>query len=187
MYNVSVLKAKMEIPSEAVSSVIKTLIFTILVPGTITVVIPYRLLGPGAKIASGFGLLGVLPIALGVMAYLWCAWDFATAGHGTPAPIDPPKILVARGLYQVVRNPIYVGVLLILLGESLLFMSLPILYYALGMWPFFHLFVIFLSRRLAISSGGRHFQTTMVAFLAAGPYGIARGGHTAAGRRLSVY
>ena len=43
----------------------------------------------------------------------------------------------------MVRNPIYVGVLLILLGESLLFMSLPMLYYALGMWPFFHFFVVF--------------------------------------------
>ena len=57
-------------------------------------------------------------IALGLAAYLWCAWEFATAGRGTPAPVDPPKILVARGLYRIVRNPMYVGVLLILLGEA---------------------------------------------------------------------
>jgi hypothetical protein len=96
------------------SSVIKTVIFTILVPGTVTVYLPSRLLGPGTTVASPFGLLGTLPIVLGAMVYLWCAWDFAMAGHGTPAPIDPPKILVATGPYRVVRNPMYMGVLLIL-------------------------------------------------------------------------
>ena len=123
-------------------SVIKTVIFTILVPGTVTVYLPYRLLGPGATVASPFGLLGALPIVLGAMVYLWCAWDFAMAGHGTPAPIDPPKILVATGPYRVVRNPMYMGVLLILLGESVAFASFPILYYALVVWLFFHLFVV---------------------------------------------
>ena len=126
-----------------VSSVIKTLMFTVLVPGTITVVIPYRLLGSGPKSVSSFGLIGASVIALGLAAYLWCAWDFATAGGGTPAPFEPPNILVLRGLYRIVRNPMYAGVLLILLGESITFASLPILQYGVIVWLFFHLFVVF--------------------------------------------
>jgi protein-S-isoprenylcysteine O-methyltransferase Ste14 len=119
------------------------LIFTVLVPGTVTVVIPYPLLGSGPKTISHFGLIGASAIALGLAVYLWCALDFATAGRGTPAPVDPPKILVARGLYRMVRNPMYVGVLLILLGESITFASLPILQYTVVVWLFFHLFVVF--------------------------------------------
>jgi hypothetical protein len=62
--------------------------------------------------------------------------------------MDPPKMLVARGLYQVVRNhqvvrnPMYAGVVLILLGESILFASRSILEYALIAWLLFALFVI---------------------------------------------
>lgn len=123
-------------------SVLKTLVFTILVPGTVTVVIPRRLLGAGAQPVVPFGLIGILPIALGAACYLWCAWNFASAGRGTPAPIDPPKVLVARGPYRVVRNPMYVGVVLILLGESVLFASMTLLWYALLLWLCFHLFVV---------------------------------------------
>ncbi len=124
-------------------SVLKTLVFTVLVPGTVAVVIPRYLLGVGAHAAIPFGLIGVLPIALGAACYLRCAWDFASAGRGTPAPIDPPKVLVVRGLYRVVRNPMYVGVLLILLGESVLFASATLLGYALLAWVVVHLFVVF--------------------------------------------
>ncbi len=77
---------------------IKTLIFTILVPGSVTVGIPYLLLSSGwgrySYEIGSFRLVGILPIALGTMAYLWCAWDFALAGKGTPAPVDPPKMLI---------------------------------------------------------------------------------------------
>jgi protein-S-isoprenylcysteine O-methyltransferase Ste14 len=122
----------------------KVVIFTILVPGTIVAAIPYSLLREDPAPHPGpLGLLGMLPLALGVVFYLWCAWDFASAGRGTPAPIDPPRILVARGLYRVVRNPMYVGVLLILIGESMVFSSLVILQYTLVVWLMFHAFVVF--------------------------------------------
>jgi protein-S-isoprenylcysteine O-methyltransferase Ste14 len=124
-------------------SVLKTLVFTILVPGTVTVVIPRYLLAVGAEGAIPFRLIGALPIALGAACYLWCAWDFASVGRGTPAPIDPPKVLVTRGLYRVVRNPMYVGAVLILLGESVLFASATLLMYTLLAWVVVHLFVVF--------------------------------------------
>ncbi len=115
--------------------IVKTLIFTILVPGSVTVWVPYLLLSSRLGVYSyesgSFRLIGILPIALGSVFYLWCAWDFAVAGKGTPAPLDPPKMLVKRGLYRMVRNPIYVGVLGILVGEAMLFESLTLWGYAL--------------------------------------------------------
>lgn len=82
-------------------------------------------------------------MAIGVAIYFRCAWDFASAGKGTPAPIDPPKRLVARGLYRFVRNPMYVGVLLTLLGEAWLFGSRALLAYAVIVFTWEHLVVVF--------------------------------------------
>ncbi|MFY9570940.1 MAG: isoprenylcysteine carboxylmethyltransferase family protein, partial [Blastocatellia bacterium] len=60
-----------------------------------------------------------------------------------PAPFDPPKKLVVRGLYKYVRNPMYVGVLSLVLGEALWFESRVLfLYLALVFFVFFA-FVIF--------------------------------------------
>jgi protein-S-isoprenylcysteine O-methyltransferase Ste14 len=50
----------------------------------------------------------------------WCAMEFAVRGRGTPAPFDPPRRLVITGLYRWVRNPMYVGLGVMLIGESLL-------------------------------------------------------------------
>lgn len=81
-------------------------------------------------------------MGLGAALVLWCAWAFASAGEGTPAPMDPPKRLVATGLYRMVRNPMYIGLVLILLGESIVFASLPVLRHAVFVWLCFHLFVV---------------------------------------------
>jgi protein-S-isoprenylcysteine O-methyltransferase Ste14 len=86
---------------------------------------------------------GLIPIALGALLYLWCAWDFTFTGKGTPAPFDPPKEMVARGLYKYVRNPMYVAALLVLIGETILFESALILIYAAIVFSVFHLWVIF--------------------------------------------
>jgi hypothetical protein len=64
------------------------------------------------------------------------------AGRGTPAPIDPPKELVVRGLYRFARNPMYVGVLAVIAGQSWLFGSPPLAIYALAVFACFHVFVI---------------------------------------------
>ena len=50
----------------------------------------------------------------------WCAMEFALRGQGTPAPFDPPRRLVITGLYRWVRNPMYIGMALMLIGETLL-------------------------------------------------------------------
>jgi protein-S-isoprenylcysteine O-methyltransferase Ste14 len=126
---------------------LKTLIFTILVPGTATVLVPYLLLSWDTRFFSfeigAIRYLGLPPILLGALTYLWCAWDFTFTGRGTPAPIDPPKELVVKGLYRYVRNPMYVGITLILTGEALLFQSAVLLLYAGLLLVCAHLFIVF--------------------------------------------
>lgn len=55
--------------------------------------------------------IAVVPSVLGFAVALRCVWDFGRTGHGTPAPIAPPKRLVVVGFYRYVRNPMYVGFL----------------------------------------------------------------------------
>ena len=124
--------------------VLKALIFTVVVPGTVAVVIPYRILSSSTGFSIGtLQLFGLLPIVFGAIVYFWCLWDFTFTGRGTPAPVDPPKVLVARGLYRTVRNPMYLGVLSILLGEIIVFNSWALLRYALAFGLGFHLFVVY--------------------------------------------
>ena len=62
--------------------------------------------------------LPILVMLLGALVMLRCVWDFAWTGRGTPAPWDAPRHLVIRGLYRYVRNPMYVGMGLFLVGEA---------------------------------------------------------------------
>lgn len=124
----------------------KTLLFTVLVPATVAIYVRRRiLLSRSREDALPIGPLryvGAALLAAGAAVYLWCAWDFSTAGDGTPAPIDPPRSLVVRGLYRYVRNPMYIGILLLLAGEALLFQSRSLLGYAGIVFFFFFLFVV---------------------------------------------
>lgn len=124
----------------------KTALFTVFVPGTVTILVPYYLLssrGHGPPLVLGvWHYFGVLPTIGGALVYLRCAWDFATGGRGTPAPIDPPMELVVRGLYQYMRNPMYVGVALVILGEAVFFGARILFEYAVTAIIFFHLFVL---------------------------------------------
>ncbi|MBV8543609.1 MAG: isoprenylcysteine carboxylmethyltransferase family protein [Acidobacteria bacterium] len=69
---------------------------------------------------------GWIVIALGVVIAFGCALEFAWRGIGTPAPFDPPRRLVITGLYRWVRNPMYVGLGVLLLGEAITFPRLTI-------------------------------------------------------------
>lgn len=106
---------------------LKNILFTILVPGTVAVL--GLLLMAGKHSPASGGVLGpaVVLLAFGSGIYAWCVWDFASFGRGTPAPIDPPERLVIRGLYRVTRNPMYVGVLTIIVGWTLLFQSVSLI------------------------------------------------------------
>ncbi|MGH9554362.1 MAG: methyltransferase family protein [Terriglobales bacterium] len=123
---------------------IKLLIFTVLIPGTFGVYIPLWLAAnrPPDFDLGGPRYLGLAPIAVGATFYFRCALDFVLKGRGTPAPIDAPKFLVTSNLYRMVRNPMYVGVVMVVAGEGLFLQSVAVLRYAALGWFGFHLFVV---------------------------------------------
>jgi protein-S-isoprenylcysteine O-methyltransferase Ste14 len=136
---------------------LKNLLFTALVPGTVAVYVPLRLAQGASPVAGPTLVLALLVLALGGAIYAWCVWDFASFGRGTPAPIDAPKRLVVRGLYRCIRNPMYVGVLTVILGWAVLFQAAQVFLYAIGVGVCFHLFVvIYEERRLARQFGAEY-------------------------------
>jgi protein-S-isoprenylcysteine O-methyltransferase Ste14 len=129
-----------------VVSLLKNLLFTVLVPGTVAGWLPYFWILGGRlpRLTPGAALAGLPVAALGLAIYLWCLWDFAITGRGTPAPIDPPKVLVVRGLYRYVRNPMYLGVLAVIAGWAITFRSPSLAIYGAVVALFFHLAVLLL-------------------------------------------
>ncbi|MGO9116060.1 MAG: methyltransferase family protein [Desulfomonilaceae bacterium] len=86
--------------------------------------------------------VGLVFIAFGLAVIVWCARDFYVAGKGTVAPWDPPKRLVAVGLYRFTRNPIYIGDLLLVAGWAVVTGSHYVAWYLVILAIGFHLRVI---------------------------------------------
>ena len=120
---------------------LKNLAFTVLVPGTVAGYAPWLIVRDRSPAAESWWIASALYL-LGGAIYLWCVWDFATFGRGTPAPIDAPRELVVRGLYRYTRNPMYLGVLTTILGWACLFRSGAVLLYALAVAAAFQLFIV---------------------------------------------
>ncbi len=109
----------------------------LLLPGTVTLLIPAILHYGIGRISSEhvnlpyqssvFALFGGLLIGLGLLLVISTIIQFAHFGQGTLAPWAPPRRLVVQGIYRHVRNPMISGVFCILLGESAIMSSLPIL------------------------------------------------------------
>jgi protein-S-isoprenylcysteine O-methyltransferase Ste14 len=125
---------------------LRSVFFTILQPGTVAVLIPYWLISSqdagGASRYPMLRFVGLPLIIVGAAGLLWCIWDFFASGRGTISPIDPPKHLVVRGLYRYVRNPMYVAVVTMLLGEAIFFMSKSVLIQAAIFFVLANLFVM---------------------------------------------
>ena len=126
-------------------AIVRTALFAILFMGTVLVYVPYILAsGPGTAHWT-LGLwryVGLLTLAPGIAGIGRCLRDFAVVGRGTPAPFDPPRELVATGLYRWVRNPMYLSALLLLVGEAILLEAPVLLRYAAAFFLATHLFVV---------------------------------------------
>ena len=128
----------------AIPAIVKTLVFTVVVPGTVAGYVPWRLRQDAAVPVTGAEeWAAITVIAIGAAIYLHTAfWGFALTGGGTPAPIAPTRILVVKGLHRYVRNPMYIGVALVIGGQAWLFHSLHIAIYMVSVLLVVHLFVI---------------------------------------------
>ena len=140
---------------------LRSIFFTFLLPGTVTVLIPYWILSArAAGVSSNRSIryLGIPLILIGAVGLLWCIWNFFSQGRGTLAPIDPPKHLVVRGLYRYVRNPMYVCVLTILTGEAIFFMSRSVLLEAGIFFSLAYSFVVFYEEPALRSQFGESYE-----------------------------
>jgi len=88
-------------------------------------------------------ILGALILIAGALLALACVFTFALVGRGTPAPFDAPRRLVVAGPYRWVRNPMYIGAGLALLGAAIFFGSFGLALYSVIFWSMTHLFVLF--------------------------------------------
>jgi protein-S-isoprenylcysteine O-methyltransferase Ste14 len=87
-------------------------------------------------------LLGILVGVAGAALALWCILTFAVIGRGTPAPFDPPRQLVVAGPYRYVRNPMYIGAGLALLGAAIFYRSGALALYTGLFLVITHVFVL---------------------------------------------
>jgi protein-S-isoprenylcysteine O-methyltransferase Ste14 len=126
----------------------KLVVFVLLVPCTAVGWIPLFVLPRAPAVDLGaVRWSGPVLLLAGVAIVVRCLWEFGAVGEGTPAPIDPPKRLVVSGLYRHVRNPTYVGILLILLGEAVFLGWRSLFFYTAGAAVIFHLFVVLWEER----------------------------------------
>ena len=85
----------------------------------------------------------MLVVVAGAALALASILTFAFVGKGTPAPFDPPRKLVIAGPYRWVRNPMYIGAGLVLLGAAMFYGSIGLVLYTIIFWSMAHLFVLF--------------------------------------------
>ena len=110
-------------------SVLKHIRDILILPCTVTVIVPLliydtkKLFLPGNSLIT---LLGVLLFLAGISLFLYTVYLFRTQGRGTLAPWTPTQQLVINGPYRYCRNPMISGVLFILLGETLFFHSIAV-------------------------------------------------------------
>jgi len=132
-------------PWSSVWLAFRSLVWAALLPGLVAGYVPWRFFGLGWVRLDLFNpahLVGLVCIGLGAALLGACIWEFARSGRGTLAPVDPPRELVVRGLYWYVRNPMYLSVTTILVGELLLTGSRALFVYWAVWFVFVNLFVI---------------------------------------------
>jgi protein-S-isoprenylcysteine O-methyltransferase Ste14 len=126
---------------------IRALVYASIFIGLVLIYFPARLLAwTGIVHPERFGVQQVIGMVIGTTGAalaLWCIFTFGTIGRGTPAPFDPPRRLVVRGPYRFVRNPMYIGAGLALVGAAIFYSSLSIFSYALLFFLAAHFFIVF--------------------------------------------
>jgi protein-S-isoprenylcysteine O-methyltransferase Ste14 len=131
---------------QRVSAVLGSALFFVVAPCVLAGLIPWSMtrweFRPAFFGVEGARSVGVLLILVGLPGLVDSFARFALQGLGTPAPIAPTQNLVVTGLYRYVRNPIYIAVVAVILGQAILFGDWGLMTYGGLMWLAFHAFVL---------------------------------------------
>ena len=126
--------------------VVRAITYAALFVGLVLIYLPARLLSWSGIVRPAAieleQVAGMIIGAAGAAVALWCILTFVSSGKGTPAPFDPPRRLVIQGPYRFVRNPMYIGADLTLMGAALFYESMPLLSYAILFVLLAHIFVV---------------------------------------------
>jgi protein-S-isoprenylcysteine O-methyltransferase Ste14 len=141
---------------------LRAIFWTVLLPGTVTIFLPALILDPvRSTVPVTWGIaqyFGLLLVTAGAAVILRCVWDFIVVGRGTLSPVDAPRHLVVTGLYRYVRNPMYIGVFLVLLGEIVFFASAALLIYMIAWFICVNLFVLLYEEPVLRSKFGESYE-----------------------------
>lgn len=145
------------------SLLLRNLIFTILHPGLVVGLFPYFI--AKAEFQNTFSIpfefhqiLGIIIFLFGFVIMIHCILSFAIVGKGTLSPLDPTKQLVVTGLYKYSRNPMYVGVIMLLIGECLVSQSISLMVYSGIVFIAFNLFIIFREEPRLVKTFGKTYH-----------------------------
>ena len=143
-------------------AIVGSLIFLVIAPGTLAGYVPWaisrwRMLPPFLGFVP-LRYLGIFLICLGAPVLLDSFTRFALQGLGTPAPIFPPNRLIVFGWYRYVRNPMYVAVTSLILGQASLLGDVRVLEYAAVVWLGFHIFVLVYEEPVLREQFGEDYQ-----------------------------
>jgi protein-S-isoprenylcysteine O-methyltransferase Ste14 len=130
------------------SLLIRNLVFTILQPGIVAGLIPYLVVRDQFRQKLSFQqpqlIVSLLVFMIGFAAMIYCIYQIAVDGRGTLSPFDRTQKLVIKGLYRFSRNPMYVGVIGMLIGESIFFQGYLLWIYTLLVFILFNGFIFFI-------------------------------------------
>jgi protein-S-isoprenylcysteine O-methyltransferase Ste14 len=141
--------------------ILKNLLFTLVVPASVGIYVPL-LLTRGSPARSGVAIpLALVFFTIGTGVYLWSVWNFGARDRATPLPYDAPKKLVIQGPYRYTRNPMYLGVLTVLLGWLLLFQTAVLALCLLSALAVFNLFVLGYEERRLRKLFGKEYEAYM--------------------------
>lgn len=128
---------------DRIRPLVGSFVFLVLAPGVVAGVVPALISGWAGSAPLAVAVAGWIAVAAGVVALLGAFARFALDGLGTPAPIAPTEQLVVSGSYQHVRNPMYLAVVAIIIGQAAIFGSVPLVIYAAVVLAVFIAFVQF--------------------------------------------
>jgi protein-S-isoprenylcysteine O-methyltransferase Ste14 len=143
-------------------AILGSALFLVVAPGSVAMLVPWwisrwQLQAPLLSFPP-IRAAGVLLIVAGFPVLLDSFARFACQGLGTPAPISPTRHLVVTGLYRYVRNPMYISVASLIVGQGLLFGNLRVLEYGLVVWLAFNLFVLLYEEPTLRSTFGAEYE-----------------------------